>query len=62
MSVDATSTPHGFHVSTPKAPDVSKGKFADSPAFMARAVGPATDTPFGQMVAEIARQKQDSQS
>ena len=62
MSINATSTPHSFHISTPKAPDVSKGKFADSPAFMARAAGPAIDTPFGQMVAEIARQKQETQS
>jgi hypothetical protein len=62
MSVDATSTPHSFHMPAPKAPDVSKGKFADSPAFAARAGGPAADTPFGQMVAEIARQKQGPQS
>lgn len=45
------------HFSAPRALDVSKGKAADAPAFVARGQEPAGDTPFGRLVSEIAQTK-----
>lgn len=54
--------PHAFHIPSPRALDVGKGKAAESPAFLARAQAETSETPFGRLVSEIAKAKKSEAS
>jgi hypothetical protein len=55
MAINSTRPSPPHHVATPRAPETSNGKAADSPAFVARARAEASEAPFGLLVSEIAK-------
>ena len=57
MPVNPISSAHSFHIPTPGAPAASQGKFAQSPAFQARAGEWPEGTNFGKLVSAIAKAK-----
>lgn len=57
MAINSIPPSHAPHVSTPRATEVSKGKAAESPAFLARAQAETSEAPFGRLVSEIAKAK-----
>ncbi len=57
MPVNSISSSHSFHIPTPRATEVGQGKFAQSPAFQARAGEWPEGTNFGKLVSAIAKAK-----
>lgn len=61
MSVNSVPPVKTFHVPAPRATEVSNGKAAESPAFIARSQiqEGSSEQPFGKLVSQIAKAKND---
>jgi hypothetical protein len=62
MAINSIPPSHTHNVPTPRALEVSKGKAAESPAFVARAQAETSEAPFGRLVSEIAKTKTKTQT